>query len=319
MHSHASFLAGLLILQSWLSIPFLDEFARREPALALSEQSVQIERDGRRVSGFLVTPAAAGRLPAVLLGSGRDGLTESLRQFAREIAGIGYVTLAIDYRGDEQTATSPLLRAMTERSGDLREAVDWLAAQPAVDPDRIGAVGWNAAFDAIATLTGSRNVTAYPTRLDSQAAMTEQAWVDIYEFLGKHVEDATSANAGTRAATPDSAARPEFVRIVDIMRAITSDQGIRGRLARRLAAPPVNDDEWEQARTDAAMVAEAGNLLLAHQPPKGSASGWRRRATDYRSAAEGLLRAVESRDFDTAQRSLRELPQTCAACHADYR
>jgi hypothetical protein len=245
----------------------------------------------------------------VLLGSGRDGLTDALRQFAREIAGIGYVTLAVDYRGRDPVVASPLLSAMTERSNDLREVVDWLAAQTPVDAERIGAVGWNTAFDSVAGLAGSRNVKAYPTRLASHSGMTEAAWVDVYEFLGKEVEDAA-------ASAPVA---PGFVRIVDIMRAIMSDQGVRARLAASLANPPSTTTQWEQARSDAAMLAEAGNLLLAETPPRGTVGAWRRRATEFRSAAESLLRTVERRDFSAAQESLRALPQTCAACHADHR
>ena len=60
-------------------------------------------------------------------------------------------------------------------------------------------------------------------------------------------------------------------------------------------------------------------LLLTRQPPKGSAAGWQQRAADFRAAAQTLLRAMERRDFAAAQQSLRELPQTCAACHAEYR
>ena len=66
-------------------------------------------------------------------------------------------------------------------------------------------------------------------------------------------------------------------------------------------------------------MAEAGNLLLARRPPKGTASGWRKRATAFRSESLTLLRAIERRDFPAAQQSLRTMPQTCAACHADYR
>ena len=46
-----------------------------------------------------------------------------------------------------------------------------------------------------------------------------------------------------------------------------------------------------------APVAEAGNLLLAHRPPKGSLTGWRQRATDFRGAAQELLRAIEMRQL----------------------
>jgi dienelactone hydrolase len=307
-------LSVLLLLQTSLSTPFLDQFSHRETAPPATEQAVQIDAGGRSIAAFLVTPAApAGRLPAVLLVSGREGLTDSLKQFARETAGIGYVTLAVDFRGDQDANSSPLLREILGRSDDLAAAAGWLAAQPAVDPNRIGAIGWNTAFEAVTRLAQARKVTAvYPAKIDSQTGMTEQMWVDIYEFFGHRVEDA-------RAAVPPAPADLPIARIVDIMRAIMSDQGVRGRLARALVVPPPGDAEWEQARADAAMVAEGGNLLLAEPPPKGSRAGWRQRATDFRAAAQTLLRALDARDFAAAQQSFRELPRACAACHADYR
>src|SRR5205814_459253 len=151
----------------------------------------------------------------------------------------------------------------------------------------------------------------HTVRLDAAPGISELAWVGIYEFLAKHVEDATA----TKSVVPEA----DIARIVDIMRVINSDDGVRGRLAQSLAAPPANDGQWEQARSEAAIVAEAGNLLLAHRPPKGSLTGWRQRATDFRGAAQELLRAIEMRDYAAAQLSLRMLPRTCSACHADYR
>jgi hypothetical protein len=307
-------LSVLLLLQASLSTPFLDQFSHRETTPPGTEQNVRIDAGGRSIAAYLVTPAApAGSLPAVLLVSGREGLTDSLKRFARETAGIGYVTLAVDYRGDQDAKGSPLLREILGRSDDLAVATGWLAAQPAVDPNRIGAIGWNDAFEPVSRLAQARKVTAvYPAKIDSQVGMTEQMWVDIYEFFGHRVEDA-------RADVPSGQADQPIARIVDIMRAIMSDQGVRGRLARVLAAPPQGEAGWEQARADAAMVAEGGNLLLAERPPKGSLAGWRQRATDFRAAAQALLRAVDARDFAAAQQSFRELPRVCAACHADYR
>jgi len=353
--------------EAWSSIPFLDLFARHATAPAPTEQFLQLDAGGNPVAAYVVTPAVQGRWPAVLLAPGREGLTESFRQFAREIAGIGYVALAVDYRGDQDAGSSPLLREIAGHSNDLAAVADWLAMQSMVDSERIGAIGWNDTFASIvrladtgkvkaAVVTGSAicadveplfqvrsvpvlliaqgggpNCTSVQARLRTsnlphtiavypEREMTGQAWVEIYEFLGKRVED---------ARVTESPVQPEvrIARIVDIMRAITSDQGIRGRLARTLTTAPagaaeplsLSDDQWEQARSDAAIVAEAGNLLLAERPPRGSLTGWRKRATDFRGAAQTVLRAVEARDVAAAQQALRELPQTCAACHLDYR
>ena len=82
---------------------------------------------------------------------------------------------------------------------------------------------------------------------------------------------------------------------------------------------PKDDKEWAVLRRSALTLAESGNLLLARRPPKGSLTGWRQRATDFRAEAEVLLHAIERHDFRATQDALRKLPQSCAACHADYR
>ena len=315
-------LASLLLMQSSLSAPFMDVFSHRDPVQPVTERSLELEGGaGRTLAAFIVTPTVvpgAGPgvqrkgLPAILLASGREGLTDVLRRFAREMSGIGYVTLAVDFRGAGNGGDSPILAAVLDQAGDLLKVADWLAAQPGVDPNRLGAVAWNDSFEAVAKLGATGKVTAfYPEQIELQNRMTEQAWVDIYEFLGKHVEDASVAGTAP-LETP-------IARIVDIMRAIMSEQGVRGRLARELGTQPADDAQWEQARADAAIVAEAGNLLLAQRPPRGSPAGWRQRATDFRAAAQTLRDAVERRDFAAAQDSLRELPRACAACHVEYR
>lgn len=142
----------------------------------------------------------------------------------------------------------------------------------------------------------------------------DKAWVKIYEFLGKHLEDARDA----KFESPRQAEN-RFLRIADIMRVINSDNGVRGRLSTSLASPPSGGEQWDQRRSEAAVLAEAGNLLLALRPPKGTVAGWRERAIEFRSAAQTLLRAIERRDFSAAQEALRVLPKSCASCHADYR
>src|SRR5438874_6778562 len=83
----------LLFLQTSLSMPFLDLFAQRDGGGALTEHSLQLETGTRQLPAYLVKPVAPGKLPAIVLASGREGLTDSLRRFAREIGGLGYATL----------------------------------------------------------------------------------------------------------------------------------------------------------------------------------------------------------------------------------
>ncbi len=151
----------------------------------------------------------------------------------------------------------------------------------------------------------------------TQSQQTDPSWttVPFLDQFSKH-----EVPPSVESAPPDATPRDvPIARIVDIMRVINSDEGIRGRLASELAEEPSQDAIWEHARSDAAIVAEAGNLLLAEPAPRGSAAGWRQRAVEFRTSAQGLLRAVEARNLDAARRALREMPATCAACHAEYR
>ncbi len=336
----------------WFTRPFLELFRRQEAGPRLVTESVEIDAGASKLPGYLVRPAVPEKLPALLLAPGEKGLTPELQQSARELAGAGYVTLAVAYDQPPAAAGSPLMRTISEEqtADRLGAAVEWLAAQPFTDPERLGAIGWEASTGRVLRLAGRGKLQAAvvsgadvctevqslpplknlpvlvlatggrrdcaaleaPLRVAAAEADAEQTWVEIYEFLAKHVEDARATAA---PASPEG----QIARIVDIMRVLSSNEGVRGRLAQSLAAPPASEEQWEQARSEAAIVAEAGNLLLARRPPKGTVSGWRERATAFRGEALTLLHAIERRDFSAAQQSLRTMPQTCAACHADYR
>ena len=76
------------------------------------------------------------------------GLNDWVKEQAAELAGEGYVTLAIDlYRG--KVATTPdeaheIMRGVPEdrAARDLHAAVAFLKSQPDVKKDRIGSIGW---------------------------------------------------------------------------------------------------------------------------------------------------------------------------------
>jgi carboxymethylenebutenolidase len=80
---------------------------------------------------------------------GDFGLTDSVKETARRLAGEGYVTLAVDlYRG--QAVTNLLDAHIMDRglsedrvTADLGAAVDYLTKRPDVRKDAIGIVGWD--------------------------------------------------------------------------------------------------------------------------------------------------------------------------------
>jgi carboxymethylenebutenolidase len=104
----------------------------------------------RPLEGYLAVPASAARVPAVVVVHEIFGLNDDIRSIARRFAERGYVALAVNlFSGGSRVACLlRVLGGMLSRSidsapvRDLQSAVDWLRQQPAVDPRRIGAVGF---------------------------------------------------------------------------------------------------------------------------------------------------------------------------------
>lgn len=115
------------------------------------------------LEGALYRPNRPGRLPAVVMMHGCSGLyTKSgkmqtnLAAWFDRFAEWGYVVLAVDgfrprgFRSMCETGKRPL-DEIDDRPFDVYGALDWLAAQPFVRPDRIALVGWS--NGAMATLS----------------------------------------------------------------------------------------------------------------------------------------------------------------------
>lgn len=102
------------------------------------------------VGGLLFQPRgeAHGKHPGLIVIHEWWGLNDWIRQQSQQFADQGYVALAVDlFRGqvatDAETAHE-LTRGVPQDRGvrDLVAAANWLAKQPDVDPNRIGAIGW---------------------------------------------------------------------------------------------------------------------------------------------------------------------------------
>jgi carboxymethylenebutenolidase len=143
----------------------------------------------------------------------------------------------------------------------------------------------------------------------------DAAWVEIYEFLGKHVEDASANQAPTiREHPPQSVAT-----IADIMRAINGPTGVRGELVRLLSAKPTDDKQWKEARACAALMVEAGSMLEKRTPPRGMYAHWVSHARAFVTAAGEVVTAVDQRDYEATQRGLKSMKACCAECHEKHR
>lgn len=107
---------------------------------------------------FIARPQGPTRVrrPALLLIQEIFGINPHIQDVVQRFAAQGYVVVAPDlfyrsghwhsftYEADQREAIKPMLGLLTEElvMGDVTAALDFLAAQPDVDPDRIGVVGY---------------------------------------------------------------------------------------------------------------------------------------------------------------------------------
>jgi dienelactone hydrolase len=149
---------------------------------------------------------------------------------------------------------------------------------------------------------------------DRKAA--DRAWVDIYEFLGQYVEDAPQ-----QRPTPPIGGRPvgRMATIADLMRSANGPAGVWDHLRQQLRDEPKAEKEWKRVRADAALLAEIGEILEHHNPPKGPISNWQEQARSFTTAAEQIVESAERRDYSVAHHALDALAACCTQCHKRYR
>ncbi len=116
----------------------------------ISTQSITFPFGTRASAAYLARPASKGPFPAVVVIHEIYGLNDNIRDVANRFAALGYVALAVDlFSGrNRQLCMARLIGQLVTRSpqnssvSELKAALSYLAAQPGVDPARLGAVGF---------------------------------------------------------------------------------------------------------------------------------------------------------------------------------
>ena len=103
-------------------------------------------REPVRVRAEEFRPRGAGPFPAIVLMHGCHGVSRSIRDWGRWFRGHGYVALVVDSwasRGLGEQCSPGVDLPNTARFDDAIGALRWLQAQPDVDRERIGIIGWS--------------------------------------------------------------------------------------------------------------------------------------------------------------------------------
>jgi carboxymethylenebutenolidase len=117
-------------------------------AFAADSKTVSYKSGDETVQGVLYTPSGKGPFPAIIVIHEWWGLNDWVKEQASKLAGEGYAALAIDlYRGKVAKTSDEaheIMRGVPEDRAkrDLHAAFAFLASQPNVQKDRIGAIGW---------------------------------------------------------------------------------------------------------------------------------------------------------------------------------
>jgi len=116
-------------------------------AFAADSKTVSYKSGDETVQGVLYTPTGNGPFPAIIVIHEWWGLNDWVKEQALKLAGEGYAALAIDlYRGKVAKTSDEaheIMRGVPEDRAkrDLHAAYAFLASQPNVKKDRIGAIG----------------------------------------------------------------------------------------------------------------------------------------------------------------------------------
>jgi carboxymethylenebutenolidase len=111
-------------------------------------ETIQIPNGTEPLSGFLATPAKAGRYPALVVIHEWWGLTDWVKGETQKLADAGYVALAVDlYRGkvtSDPEEAHELMRGLPEDRAlsDLKAAFNYLNTRKDVERGHIGSIGW---------------------------------------------------------------------------------------------------------------------------------------------------------------------------------
>jgi hypothetical protein len=84
-----------------------------------------------------------------------------------------------------------------------------------------------------------------------------------------------------------------------------------------LKEAPADDKAWEALATNAALLNEAGHILMADS--RCPDADWAGAAKTLRECSEVLLKKIDAKDAEGAQGAFKAMTAACAACHKAHK
>ena len=120
----------------------------------------------------------------------------------------------------------------------------------------------------------------------------------------------------------DEDPKPEPVAAIkDIMNGVNHNQGgLYGLIKETLNGGAPSDKDWKLIGARAVIMAEAGNILMGLEPPRGAEDdagklAWRKQCAAYRDAAKDLRKAAGLKSVEKAKACVDGIKARCDACH----
>ncbi len=118
-----------------------------------------------------------------------------------------------------------------------------------------------------------------------------------------------------RAAAPSSALAPVESDMHEFMEYVF--QPTYKRLQANLAAEPADRAAWKPIKSDALILAEGGNLLLARIPDE-EVQAWVSHSVAVRKSGGELYEAAKKGDYQAARQKYVAMLERCNRCHDDF-
>ena len=176
------------------------------------DEVVRIAVGDNRIEGTLIVPDT--RMPGVLFLHGWGGNQTQYASRAREIAALGCVCLTVDMRGHAKTENAHATVTREDNLQDVIAAYDTLASEPAVDGERIAAVGSSYGGYLATILTTLRRVRWLGLR--APALYKDSDW-DVPKFKLRQVQQLDAYRRRTFAADENRALRAAAAYAGDVL------------------------------------------------------------------------------------------------------